>query len=709
MPTSNLGTFVQVLDALEGTGTAAWGWDVETDEIRWSANTGPLYGRERGYSPGSYEEFLTFVHPEDRSRVQAAVGEALASGTDYEFDIRALWPDGSVKWLTARGHAVMNEGRTVRIVGVVSDITARKRKQEFERFLADAGEVMVSTISLDEMLQSVAGMLVSSIADWCSVQMLEGGRLRTTATSHRDPERVALARRLQEEYPPDPEPTGLAAEVIATGRAILLEEIPEELLLEAARDERHLELIKSLGLRSAITAPLKARGHVLGLMSIVSAESGHRFGPDDVAFAEEFGRRAGMAVDNARLMNEAVEAHQTAEEKSHRLALLATLVGELSKAPDIDSVAKAALDHGVRSLGAARGSVVLVDNGRPAIVAGIGFEPGALEAYGRIIDEPGPLADAVSTGEAVYCGTTEELLERYPNLNRVRPTSPTSYAAVPLHSSNEVVGALGLVFTDARSFDVDDRQFLAALGSHIGVAVERGRLYDEIRSVAAQFQRALAPPPVEALDRIAAAARYMPAGVGGIGGDWYDIVRTPRDTFAFIVGDVVGRGMDAVAAMAQLRHSIRLLLIEGRSPAEALEAVSLLTKSEPNTLGSTILCVDVDPELARATIVSVGHIPPVVVRDGRACLIDIPVNPPLGASDRPLQETTIDVRPDEALIMLTDGIVERRNQALDRSLAEVCGWLGGFEPEPEKLAQALLDWSDDVTDDATVLVLRLEP
>lgn len=707
MPTSNLGSFVQVLDALEGTGTAAWGWDVDADEIHWSANTGPLYGRERGYRPDSYEEFLTFVHSDDRPTVEAAVGDALAHGNDYEFDIRAIWPNGAMRWLTARGHAVVEGGRTVRIVGVVSDITSRKRKQELERFLADAGEVMVSTLSLGEMLQRVADMLVSSIADWCSVQLLDDGLLRTTATSHRDPSRLALARRLQEEYPTDPEPTDIAAAVIASGRAILLEEIPDSLLSEAAVDEQHLELLRSLGLRSAITAPLKARGRVLGLMSIISAESVHQFGPDDVAFAEEFGRRAGMAIDNARLMDDALQARREAEENSQRLALLASVVGEMSRAPDIDSVAKAALEHGVKALGADRGSVILLEAGTPTIVAGIGFDPSALEAYERIVGEPGPLSETIATGEPVFCETTEVLLERYPNLRGVGQVEPTSYAAVPLRSSSEVVGALGLVFMGSRAFDEDERRFLAALGSHIGVAVERGRLYDQVSSVASQLQLALAPPPVETLEGIEAAARYMPAGVGGIGGDWYDFVPTPRNTSAFIVGDVVGRGLDAVAAMAQLRHSIRLLLIEGRRPTEVLEAVGLLTQSEPNTFCSTMLCVDVEADSGRATIVSLGHIPPILVGHGQAAILEIPVNPPLGVGSAPLNEASTEIGPGEALVMLTDGIVERRDQAIDVSLEEMCARLAVLGPEPEKLADALIEWSDDVSDDATVLVLRL--
>jgi signal transduction histidine kinase len=119
---------------------------------------------------------------------------------------------------------------------------------------------------------------------------------------------VALAKELRQRYPtPDDAPTG-APQVARTGRAELYPEIPDELLARSAPDPEQLRLVRALGLRSAMVVPLMALGRPLGAMTLVSAESGRRFEPADLAFAEELGRRAGLALENARLYRAALDA-----------------------------------------------------------------------------------------------------------------------------------------------------------------------------------------------------------------------------------------------------------------------------------------------------------------------------------------------------------------------------------------------------------------
>jgi GAF domain-containing protein len=441
-------------------------------------------------------------------------------------------------------------------------------------------------------------------------------------------------------------------------------------------------------------------------MSIVSADSSHRFGPDDVEFAEEFGRRAGMALDNARLMTATEAAYRAAERNSARLGVLTAVVGELSGATDITAVAAAAVDGGAAALGATRGVVVLRRSEEPHVVASIGYDQETLANYTTIVDEPGPLRESMETGRPVYCDSLLELKERYPNLAGLSIARDSSYAAIPLAPFGEVRGVMGLVFEPRPSFDDDDRKLLSALGLHIGVAIERSRLYDESRTVATELQRALAPPPVEDLAGLEAAARYEPADGRYIGGDWYDIVRTPRGTLCFIVGDVVGRGLDAVAAMAQLRHSSRLMLLEGRTPGRAMHALDVLARTEPKMLGSTVLCVDLEPESRCATVVSLGHLPPFLVNEGSAHLLELPVNPPLGIGNLLVSEFSLTLGQGDVIVLLTDGVIERRDRAIDASLEAARSMLEGLAPDPHVIADALIDWGQDASDDRTVLVVR---
>ena len=170
-------------------------------------------------------------------------------------------------------------------------------------FIAEASELLASSLELEETLQQVANLAVSSLADWCSIELVddEDGQLRNAATAHVDPAKVALAQELRGRYPIDPDdPTGVP-NVIRTGRSELYPEITDELLVQGARDEEQLALLRSLGLRSVLIVPLAARGHTLGAITLVSAESGRTYGSEDLRFGEDLARRAAVAVDNSRL------------------------------------------------------------------------------------------------------------------------------------------------------------------------------------------------------------------------------------------------------------------------------------------------------------------------------------------------------------------------------------------------------------------------
>lgn len=179
------------------------------------------------------------------------------------------------------------------------------------RFLADASTVLASTMDYYETLTRVAGLAVPFHADWCAVQVLEGGMLRHLAVAHVDPRKVELAREVQSRWPSDPARPSPAYEVTRTGKSLLIEEVTDEMLVAGTQDPEHLRIARELGLRSAITVPLRAHDRVLGVLTFVSAESGRRYTAADVPFAEDLGRRGGLAIDNAELYS---ESHRVAAE-----------------------------------------------------------------------------------------------------------------------------------------------------------------------------------------------------------------------------------------------------------------------------------------------------------------------------------------------------------------------------------------------------------
>jgi PAS domain S-box-containing protein len=183
--------------------------------------------------------------------------------------------------------------------------------------LARASVALGSSLDFHTTLRDVARLAVPAFADWCSVDILSpDGGIERLAVEHVDPAKIAAATQLRNRYPVDlSRPHGLGR-VLQSGRAELYPEITGEMLAAAAQDDQHLQLLREVGLCSAIIAPLRARSRVLGAMTFASAESGRRFGDADLATAMHLAERAALAIDNSRLLAEAererAEAQQSA-------------------------------------------------------------------------------------------------------------------------------------------------------------------------------------------------------------------------------------------------------------------------------------------------------------------------------------------------------------------------------------------------------------
>ena len=210
------------------------------------------------------------------------------------------------RWSRIQSTPVFDERGRVRLaINVIEDITDIKRAEQGHRFLSRASQELARSLDYQETLRAVARLAVPELADWCAVDVLAGDELERVAVEHVDPERVALAREVQERYPADPNAGTGVWGVLRRGHAELYRDIPDELLVQSARDEEHLALIRKVGLRSAMLAPMTLRDQVLGVISFVSAESGRRFDEHDLALAEDLALRAAAAIENARLFETA--------------------------------------------------------------------------------------------------------------------------------------------------------------------------------------------------------------------------------------------------------------------------------------------------------------------------------------------------------------------------------------------------------------------
>ena len=203
------------------------------------------------------------------------------------------------------------------------EVSARVRAEFAERrlaLLAEASARLAASLDYLASLANLANLAVPEVADWCIIHLVDAeGVPRLIAAAHSDPDLAARRRSIEDRYPASLQDRGAYAEVLRTGEVVHVEPITDEYLRGIARDEEHLDIMRSFDLRAQLTVPLRIEDRVSGAVTLGHAESGRTFAETDVTLALELGRRAGNAVENARLYQ---AAHHASEAKSDFLAVM---------------------------------------------------------------------------------------------------------------------------------------------------------------------------------------------------------------------------------------------------------------------------------------------------------------------------------------------------------------------------------------------------
>ena len=223
---------------------------------------------------------------------------------------------GEQRWRLVKAAPLRGAGGETMAVSVIEDVTEAKEAELRQRFLAQAGATLTSSLDYEETLQRVAQLVVPGLADWCAVDVVDAnGRLNLVAVAHVDPEQGRLrARAAQAATRRTPTRTRGIYGVLRSGRPELYPELPDELLAQSIEDPEQLATIRALGMRSVMLIPMDVAGRTIGVLTMVSAESGRSFTEDDLVFAGDLARRAATAVENARLYTERAAAALTLQE-----------------------------------------------------------------------------------------------------------------------------------------------------------------------------------------------------------------------------------------------------------------------------------------------------------------------------------------------------------------------------------------------------------
>ncbi|MBI4543776.1 MAG: HAMP domain-containing histidine kinase [Gemmatimonadetes bacterium] len=197
---------------------------------------------------------------------------------------------------------------------MLRDISRRKRAEEVQRFLAQASSVLAASLDHETTLASLARLAAGPLADFCFIDLIEdSGAVNRLVVAHADPGKEALAQQLLR-YPLDRGRPHLVFTVLQTGEPELWPELPESYLESVAQSQDHLRLLRSLQIRSLLAVPLRAHGHLRGVLTLLTAQSGRRYPAEDLELAQELGRRAALAIENARLYREAQKAVRARDE-----------------------------------------------------------------------------------------------------------------------------------------------------------------------------------------------------------------------------------------------------------------------------------------------------------------------------------------------------------------------------------------------------------
>ncbi|MEM9745717.1 MAG: SpoIIE family protein phosphatase [Actinomycetota bacterium] len=287
---------------------------------------------------------------------------------------------------------------------------------------------------------------------------------------------------------------------------------------------------------------------------------------------------------------------------------------------------------------------------------------------------------------------------------------------LPLRTNEDPLAVvLGLTDPDRPTYTPEDLAFLRDFIERAGSVIAATEWREREQRASRRLQKALLPDVVAAHPACDVAAEYQAASDHvDVGGDWYDTFAWPDGRYALVVGDVVGHGVEAAAAMGRLRAGTEILVAEGATgPVEVLQAVARATRGHSIADYVTAVALVVDPERHELSYASAGHPPPIVIRsDGTTEFLAGGSVGPISPSIRtPTQSEAVPFRPDDVVVAYTDGLIERRHGDLaarfDR-LAAAAGDAGDLDVAD--LARRLIDEMDaDPNDDTVVAALRFAP
>ena len=623
-----------------------------------------LFGLESESELTLAEAMATFVHPDDRDRYAASVAAAIDPEGDgmLREEIRVSQPDGSERWLvvTARVEFSGVPRRPTRMAGVAEDVSERK---EAERILAAVSARNAVRAALSDALRRLTdprelqGEITRILGEHLGAQRvmycetLAGAEYMVAADNYSDGVVILIG-------PMDLDTFGRSVVAgLVAGRTV----VDRDLASSPDLSPEEKDAYTAIGAGALVAVPFLDDGRLVAVLA-VHQTSPRAWTVEEITLIEETAERTWAAVDRARAEAALRKSEHQERTKREQVELLDAIAQELE----------------------------LVDG-----------------VQGRM-DE---LLDQLVPRVADYASIT------IPELPPVEQGEPVFDLAIPLDFGFAFPGTLTVGFSkSAALLPTADPDFLGELAERAGLLLGSARLREREHRIAVRLQRALLPNDVLDHPNVMIAARYEPrSSILEVGGDWYDSFVLPDGRIGLAVGDVVGHGIDAAAAMGRLRTALSALAARTSSPGQLIKYLDDFAGSPSGVEMATACYAILDTVTGDLSYSSAGH-PPLLLREpnGETRWLLEGRSPPLGTMlelDRPEAE---DVLVSGAMLVLcSDGLIEHPGEGINVGLSrleDVVRSLADDLPVGEACAQVLagMGVETDRLDDVVVMCVRFE-
>jgi serine phosphatase RsbU (regulator of sigma subunit) len=501
------------------------------------------------------------------------------------------------------------------------------------------------------------------------------------------------------------------ADVIRTGRRLMLAGRAE--ILDAYPDIPRMDR----GERSLLVLPLNTSTDTLGAIGL-SFPGRRRFESAELDFLDILADTCAQALLR-------IQAEQEAAARQAKLTFLAEASAELSSSLDYESTLARVARLAVPTF-ADWSAIDLVKDNRLRRLAVAHVDPAKVE-YAHELAQRYPSDPDAGNGswQVIRTGRSELIREvsdemlvaaarDEEHLRIARELALHSAVTVPLIARGRTLGVITWVYAESqRRYTQDDLEFAEDLARRAAVAIDNSELHSETLAVAVRLQHAVLPAGVPVVEACDVAACYSPAGRTEVGGDFYDVIALTDGRVVIFVGDVMGRGVEAAASMAQMRAAVRAYVVTDPLPEVVLTKLDRMLAEYGDDHLVTLVLILADFARNELLVANAGHPAPIIVRaDSSVAHLPDADGGPLAVGDEPRRHHSVQFDPGDTVLLFTDGLIERRTEDIDTGRARLSAAVAALaDPDLDRGLRSTVATTGDKTndDDVAAVALRRHP